>query len=161
MLDINTPKKRENIIVMSINEEYIKFHSPSYEYENDSLNTYFSYENHYPFIYGCPYIYVSENDEYSFFNPNNPNSNMTGDIEDFKNGENPILLIEKISPKFSVSLKQGRGPKPKDGCLVKRHRHLNTNFDNLQVKIQVNYINFIKNLSNDVFQFLKIIKNII
>jgi hypothetical protein len=33
---------------------------------------------------------------------------------------------------------------------MKRHRHLNTHFDNLQIKIQVNYINFIINLSNDV-----------
>ena len=152
MLDINTPKKREIIIVMSINEEYIKFHSQSYDNDNDSLNTYFSYENHYHFIYGCPYTYVSENDEYSFFNPNNPNSNMTGYIEDFKNRENPILPIEKTnkSLKFRISLKQGPGPKPKNGCLeMKRHRHLNTHLDNLQIKIQVNYINFIINLSND------------
>lgn len=153
MLDINTPKKRKIIIIMSINEEYIKFHSSSYDNENDSLNTYFSYENYYPFIYGCPNICVSENDGNFLFDPNNSNSNMTGYIEDFKNRENPILTIENTnkSPKFSVSLKPGRGPKPKDGYLeMKRHRHLNTNFDNLQVKIQVNYINFIKNLSNDV-----------
>ena len=152
MLDINTPKKREIIIAMSINEEYIKFHSQSYDNENDSLNTYFSYENHYPFIYGSPYTYVSENDEYSFFNPNNPNSNMTGYIEDFKNRENPILPIEKTnkSLKFRISLKQGPGPKPKNGCLeMKRHRHLKTHLDNLQIKIQVNYINYIINLSND------------
>ena len=153
MLDINTPKKRKIIIIMLINEECIKFHSSSYDNENDSLNTYYSYENHYPFIYGCPYIYVSENDDNFLFNSNISNSNMTGDIEDFKNRENSILPNEKTnkSPKFSVSLKRGRGKQSKDGCLeMKRHRHLNTNFDNLQVKIQVNYINFIKNLSNDV-----------
>jgi hypothetical protein len=73
----------------------------------------------------------------------------------------PILPIEKTnkSLKFSVSLKQGRGPKPKNACLeMKRHRHLNTHFDNLQIKIQVNYINFIINLSNDVL-FLIFKKN--
>ena len=155
MLGINTHKKREIIIIMSTNEEYIKFHSPQYDYENDSLNTYYSNQNYYPndyyypFIYGCPYIYVPENDDNFFF----PNSNMTGYIEDFRNREYPLLPIEKTnkSPKFCFKLKHGRGKKPENGCLeMKRSRHLNTHFDNLQIKIQVNYINFIINLSNDV-----------
>ena len=156
MLGINTHKKREIIIIMSTNEEYIKFHSPQYNYENDSLNTYYSNQNYYPndnyypFIYGCPYIYVPENDDNFLFNPN---SNMTGYIEDFRNREYPLLPIEKTnkSPKFCFKLKHGRGKKPENGCLeMKRSRHLNTHFDNLQIKIQVNYINFIINLSNDV-----------
>ena len=156
MLGINTQKKREIIIIMSTNEEYIKFHSPQYDYENDSLNTYYSNQNYYPndyyypFIYGCPYIYVPENDDNFLFNPN---SNMTGYIEDFRNREYPLLPIEKTnkSPKFCFKLKHGRGKKPENGCLeMKRSRHLNTHFDNLQIKIQVNYINFIINLSNDV-----------
>ena len=156
MLGINTHKKREIIIIMSTNEEYIKFHSPQYDYENDSLNTYYSNQNYYsndnyyPFIYGCPYIYVPENDDNFLFNPN---SNMTGYIEDFRNREYPLLPIEKTnkSPKFCFKLKHGRGKKPENGCLeMKRSRHLNTHFDNLQIKIQVNYINFIINLSNDV-----------
>ena len=155
MLGINTHKKREIIIIMSTNEEYIKFHSPQYDYENDSLNTYYSNQNYYPndyyypFIYGCPYIYVPENDDNFFF----PNSNMTGYIEDFRNREYPLLPIEKTnkSPKFCFKLKHGRGKKPENGCLeMKRSRHLNTHFDNLQIKIQVNYINFIINISNDV-----------
>ena len=152
MLDINTQKKREIIIIMSTNEEYVKFHSPSYDYENDSLNTYYSNQNfypndnYYPFINRCPFIYVSENDENFLFNPN---YNMTEYIDDFRNKECPLLPIEK--PKFSVLLKPGRGPKPRNGFLeMKRSRHLNTHFDNLQIKIQVNYINFIINLSNDV-----------
>ena len=152
MLDINTQKKREIIIIMSTNEEYVKFHSPSYDYENDSLNTYYSNQNfypndnYYPFINRCPFIYVSENDENFLFNPN---YNMTEYIDDFRNKECPLLPIEK--PKFSVLLKQGRGPKPRNGFLeMKRSRHLNTHFDNLQIKIQVNYINFIINISNDV-----------
>ena len=153
MLDINTPEKGKIIIMLSINEEYIKFHTASYDNENDSLNTYFSNENYYPFIYGCPYIYISENYEYPLFNPNNSNSIITGNISDFKTLEYPTLPIEKTikCPKFSVLLKQGRGKKPENGYLeMKRHRHLNTHFDNLQIKIQVNYINFIINLSNDV-----------
>ena len=152
MLDINTQKKREIIIIMSTNEEYVKFHSPSYDYENDSLNTYYSNQNfypndnYYPFINRCPFIYVSENDENFLFNPN---YNMTEYIDDFRNKECSLLPIEK--PKFSVLLKQGRGPKPRNGFLeMKRSRHLNTHFDNLQIKIQVNYINFIINISNDV-----------
>ena len=152
MLGINTHKKREIIIIMSTNEEYVKFHSPSYDYENDSLNTYYSNQNfypndnYYPFINRCPFIYVSENDENFLFNPN---YNMTEYIDDFRNKECPLLPIEK--PKFSVLLKQGRGPKPRNGFLeMKRSRHLNTHFDNLQIKIQVNYINFIINISNDV-----------
>jgi hypothetical protein len=78
---------------------------------------------------------------------------MTGYIEDFRNREYPLLPIEKTnkSPKFCFKLKHGRGKKPENGCLeMKRSRHLNTHFDNLQIKIQVNYINFIINLSNDV-----------
>ena len=152
MLDINTQKKREIIIIMSTNEEYVKFHSPSYDYENDSLNTYYSNQNfypndnYYPFINRCPFIYVSENDENFLFNPN---YNMTEYIDDFRNKECSLLPIEK--PKFSVLLKPGRGPKPRNGFLeMKRSRHLNTHFDNLQIKIQVNYINFIINISNDV-----------
>ena len=152
MLDINTQKKREIIIIMSTNEEYVKFHSPSYDYENDSLNTYYSNQNfypndnYYPFINRCPFIYVSENDENFLFNPN---YNMTEYIDEFRNKECPLLPIEK--PKFSVLFKQGRGPKPRNGFLeMKRSRHLNTHFDNLQIKIQVNYINFIINISNDV-----------
>ena len=137
----------------SINEEYTKFHSPSYDNENDSLNTYFSNENYYPFIYGYPYINVSENYYNYFIYPNNSNSFITRDMGNFENMEEPILPIGKTnkSQKFSVSLKGDRGPKPKNGYLeMKRRRHLNTHLDNLQIKIQVNYINFIINLSNDI-----------
>ena len=139
--------------MLSINEEYMKFHTASYDNENDSLNTYFSNENYNPFIYKYPDVNVSENDEYPLFNPNYSNSNTMEYIEDFNTLEYPNLPIEKTneSPKFNVELKQGRGKKPKYGYLeMKRHRHLNTHFDNLQIKIQVNYINFIINLSNDV-----------
>ena len=138
--------------MLSGNVEYIKYLTPSYDNDNVSLNTYFSNENYYPFIYGCPYIYILENYEYPWFNPNNLNSIISGNISDYKTLENPTLPIEKTKcPKFSVLLKQGRGKKPEIGYLeMKRHRHLNTHFDNLQIKIQVNYINFIINLSNDV-----------
>jgi hypothetical protein len=139
--------------MLSGNEEYTKFHTASYDNENESVNTYFSNENYYPFIFGCPYINIPENYEYPPFNPNNLNSIITGYIPDFKTLEYPTLPIEKTikCPKFSVLLKQGRGKKPENGYLeMKRHRHLNTHFDNLQIKIQVNYINFIINLSNDV-----------
>ena len=139
--------------MFSGNEEYIKSLIPSYDNENDSLNTYFSNENYYPFIFGCPYINIPENYEYPPFNPNNLNSIITGNISDFKTLEYPTLPIEKTNkfPKFSVLSKPGRGKKPENGYLeMKRHRHLNTHFDNLQIKIQVNYINFIINLSNDV-----------
>jgi hypothetical protein len=138
--------------MLSGNEEYTKFHTSSYDNENDSLNTYFSNENYCPFMYGCSCINISENDEYPSFNPNNSNSIMTGYIPDFKYLD-PILPIEKTNKSliFSVLLKHGRGPKPKNEYLeMKRQRHLNTHFDNLQIKIQVNYINFIINLSNDV-----------
>ena len=134
--------------MLSSNEEYIKFHTPSYDNENDSLNTYFSNENYYPFTDIFPCINISENDEYPSFNPNNSNSIITGYISDFKTLEYPTLPIEKTikCPKFSVLLKRGRGKKPENGYLeMKRHRHLNTHFDNLQIKIQVNYINFIIN----------------
>ena len=133
--------------MLSGNEEYIKSLTPSYDYENDSLNTYFSNENYYPFIYVSPYIYISENYEYPIFNPNNSNSIITGNISDFKPLEYPTLSIEKPNkfPKFSVLSKPGRGKKPENVYPVKRHRHLNTHFDNLQIKIQVNYINFIIN----------------
>ena len=153
MLDINTPKKGKIIIMSLTNEEYTKFNASLYDNENDSLNTYFSNENYYTFNDKYPDLNFSENDEYPLFNPNNSNFNIIEYKEDFNTQEYPILPIEKTnkSLKFSVSLKQGRGPKPKNACLeMKRHRHLNTHFDNLQIKIQVNYINFIINLSNDV-----------
>jgi hypothetical protein len=155
-LDINTYKysKKGKIIIIMLpgNEEYIKFHTSLYDNENDSVNTYFSNENYYPFIYGYPYINIPEYYEYPPFNPNNLNSIITGYIPDYKTLEYPTLP-EKTNKSqiFSVLLKQGRGPKPQNECLkMKRHRHLNTHFDNLQIKIQVNYINFIINLSNDV-----------
>ena len=153
MLDINTPEKGKIIIMLSINEEYIKFHTASYDNENESLNTYFSNENYYPFINKYPDINISENDEYPLFNPNYSNSNTMEYIEGFNTLDYPNLPIEKTnkSRKFSILVKQGRGKKPKNGYLeMKIHRHLNTHFDNLQIKIQVNYINFVINLSNDV-----------
>ena len=159
MLDINTPKKGKIIIMSLTNEEYTKFNTSLFDNENDSLNTYFSNGNYYPFNYKYPDINFSENDEYPFFNPNNSNSNIIGYKEDFNTLEYPTLPIEKTNKSliFSVSIKQGRGPKPKS-LGKKRHRHLNTHFDNLQIKIQVNYINFIINLSNDVL-FLIFKKN--
>jgi hypothetical protein len=48
--------------MLSGNEENIKFHTSSYDNENDSLNTYFSNENYCPFMYGCSCINISEND---------------------------------------------------------------------------------------------------
>ena len=79
MLDINTLKKGKIIIMSSINKEYIKFHTASYDNDIEKTNK---------------------------------------------------------SLKFSVSLKQGRGPKPKNEYLeMKRHRHLNIFFENLQIKI--------------------------
>ena len=134
--------------MLSSIEEYIQFYTTPYDNENGSSNTYFSNENHYPLIYGCPYINISENNEHSFINPNNSNSNKIGHISDFKNLEHILPFeITNNCPKFRVLLKPDRGRKPKSGG--KRHRHLNTHFDNLQIKIQVNYINFIINLSND------------
>ena len=113
--------------MLSGNEEYIN--APSYENENDSLNTYFSNENYYTF-----------NDKYHDLNF----SEITGNISEY-----PTFHIEKpINPIFIVLSKRGRGKKPENG--PNRHIHSNTHFDNLQIKIQVNYINFIINLSNDV-----------
>ena len=136
----------------SSNEENGKFNSSSYDNENDSINTYFSNENYYPVIYQNPYINVSGNDEYSLFNPNYSYSIFPGYFTDFKDPEyhlEPNGITNK-SMKFTVLLKRIRGPKPKIGFLdTKRHRHLNTHFDNLQIKIQVHFISFIINLSND------------
>ena len=119
--------------MLSGNEEYIKFHTPSYDNENDSLITNFSNENYYSFINECPYINISEINEYPSFYPNNSNSFITGNISDYKTLEYPTLPIEKTKcPIFIVLLKQGRGKKPENGYLeMKRHRHLNTHFDNM------------------------------
>ena len=137
----------------SNNEENGKFNSLSYDNENDSINTYFSNENYYPLLYQDPYINISGNGDYSLFNPNYSYSIFSEYFKDFKDLEYHLESnhITNKSMKFTVLLKQGRGPRPKNGYLdTKRHRHLNTHFDNLQIKIQVHFISFIINLSNDV-----------
>lgn len=141
-------KKRDiNIIMFSNTEEDDKFHS-SFNNENDSLNTFYSNEN-YNWI---PYIKPSENEKYSLYDHNN------SDLIFFRDSEDPNIF-DSIIPdekdikylKFNVLSKQRRGPKSNNELLgMKKHRHLNTNNDNLQIKIQVNFINFLINLSNDV-----------
>jgi len=135
------------------NEEDNKFPSASYDNENESLNTYFSNENNNPFMYRNSYLNDFGNDEPSIFNPQNLYPIFPENIEGIITQDNPIIDNEIIDTrkKFNVLLKRGRGPKPKNECLkMKRHRHLNTHYDNLQIKIQVHFINFIINLSNDV-----------
>jgi hypothetical protein len=137
--------------MFSNNGESDTFHS-SFINEKDSLITDFSYENYYPFMIKYPDIDSSVNDEFIFDNQKNPNSIF------FENLENPNYMRGSLVPneitnktkKFNVLLKS-RGPKPKHSYLnMKRHRHLNTHFDNLQIKIQVHFISFIINLANDV-----------
>ena len=141
-------KKREIIIIMLSNpEEYFKFHS-AFDNENDSLNTFYSNEN-YNFINPC--VNTSENEKYSLYDQNNSGSIFFRYLEGPNNFEYPIISDDKNkSLKFTVLLKRDRGPRPKNESLgKKRHRHLKTHFDNLQIKIQVNFISFLINLSND------------
>lgn len=133
--------------------------------ENDSVITFDSNENNY---FMRPYLNPSENDIYTFYERNNSESifcrNNTENIDNFSFSDNFGFFIipddlERPNLKFISILKKGRGPKPKlnpDFLEVKRQRHLNTHFDNLQIKIQVHFINFLINLSNDfVFSIFK------
>ena len=94
---------------------------------------------------------------YSDFNNNNLNKKRCPSIEVFqeeKEKEKVIEILSKSSSHTSLTLfnivnykKRGKESKK-----TNRIEHLSSNFDNLQRKIQVHFLTFIINVSNDVLK---------
>lgn len=97
---------------------------------------------------------LSEQDFKNIFNKNELEKNIDDDSE--KNIDNIYLIIEKKKIKKTPFITNKKIKKPPGKKRIKNNsiktKHSNAAFDNLLSKIQVHYINFIREVSNDAIK---------